>query len=480
MLLFGCNGDAATAARTRLWIDTDLPTPEIANRLRIDLYREDGTWFASRDVVTDDPAAFPVSFDLAAPESGKTTIRVRLRIHPDTYTRDYRGERFSDWPDVLGAPPAETDGAPRLQADGVDSTPTLEPIPAVTVDRMIALSAEAGKRDERAVVLRGACAGLMADLASGESCVESREAGRSALANASTASGEASHSNDMRESCDGITVPAGRVCVPGGAFILGERNQLDLGVSEFLDARTERLVRVRRFVLDANEIDVARYRGLSAQLHEYARYEPRPNPGPLGDDPSKAAACTYTPSVGAREQHPLNCLPWGSFRQLCQLEEGDLPSEAQWEYAASLAGGTRERRYPWGDEEPSCDRAAYARIGSRDNSYCSASPALVALDDPAGLGDVTPLGIRSLAGSLSEYVLDAPMRYTDPAWTEQSNDDPRVESPVDPAGPIDEKQVFVARGGSWASPANTLRASFRMQVSATSPFYGARCAYPSP
>lgn len=475
-VVLGCSGSAGTAAVTRLTIDTDLPTPEIASHLRIDLYREDGTWFASRDVVTDQPSAFPASFDLAAPTSGSVTVRVRLRVYPDTYTRDYRGERFSDWPDVLGATPAETDGLPRLEDDA--DTPEFEPLPAVTVDRLVELTATAGQSDTRNVVLRGVCAGYMANLATGESCAS--EPGRVPLASADPGPGTASHQNDLRESCDGVDVGAGRICVPGGVFVLGERNQVDYDKGEFLDARPERLVRVRRFALDENEISVGRYRSLSPRLHEYARYEPAKNDGLLGNDPTKPAACTYTTNAGDRESYPLNCLPWGAFRQLCELEGGDLPTEAQWEYAASQAGSAHERRYPWSDDAPTCDRAVYARVGSKELDYCTAIPALVALDDPAGAADVSPIGIRSLGGFMSEYVQDAPASYLEPAWTDLGFDDPRVENPVDPAGPATETQRFVGRGGSWASPANTLRASFRLRVSAASPFYGARCAYPLP
>ncbi len=138
------------------------------------------------------------------------------------------------------------------------------------------------------------------------------------------------------------------------------------------------------------------------------------------------------------------------------------------------------RRYPWGDDEPACSRAIYARVGAKSDGYCTASPALVGLDDPAGEGDRTPLGLRGMVGWMSEFVADGPAAYTDPAWTDLGFEGPTVPNKVKPTDKFDETQRFMLRGGSWASPANTLRAGFRFQAAAASPFYGARCAYPSP
>lgn len=482
LVLVACSTTPAErgASGTRLFIDTDLPTPEIANRLRIDLYREDGSWFASREIVTDQPSAFPTSFDLAAPESGQSTIRVRLRIYPDTYTREYLGERFADWPAVLGEAPEETDGEPRLIESEEDRTPGREPLPAVAVDRLVTLSATAGEWHEAGVILHGACAGSMADLATGESCVVAREDGRQALAAPTDALSETSHESDLRESCDGIDVPAGRICVPGGVYVLGERNQTDYDLASFLDARIERLVRVRRFVIDETEIDVARYRPREKELRKVARYGPKTNDGPLSSEPEESSACTYTSKPGDREQLPLNCNSWATYRAFCQAEGGDLPTEVQWEYVAAAAGATVERRFPWGDDEPSCDRAVYARIGSVEQRYCPQRPGIVALDDAGQQGDVTPLGVRGLAGSLTEFVLDLPVEYSDPSWTNQGFEAPSLPHTIGPMDEQDHDDLFVGRGGSWAAPAAGLRSSLRPKVFAASPRYGARCAYPSP
>lgn len=478
-LLVACGSDEVPKeGTTRLFIDTDLPTPEVASRLRIDLYREDGTWFDSREVDTAVASAFPASFDLAAPAEGAATIRVRLRVFPAGAVRAYRGERFVPYDQVFAPPPEPDEETPRLFVSGEDRTPETEPLPALAVDRLVTLRADAGKQSVATVVLHGACAGTMANLTTGESCVATARA-REALAGATDVTGP-SHTNDLREACDGVETGPDRVCVPGGVFVLGDRQAPFVEDSDgfFLDMRTERLVRVPRFLIDRGEITVGRYRALDQQGFRTTRYSPKDNPGALGDDPTKATACTYTETVGDREDHPLNCLPWGSFRQLCRYEGGDLPSEAQWEYVASLAGGPNERSYPWGDREPTCSQAVYARVSALGPEYCALEPALPRAR--VAEGDTTPLGVRDLGGGLSEFVADGPEAFDGDAWLEQPFTDPRVPNPVDADAAIDDKQRYGLRGGSWISPANALRTTFRLTGSATSPFYGARCVYPAP
>lgn len=483
LLAIACSSsEGVEEGRTRLVIDTDLPTPEVASRLRVDLFREDGTWFASRELDTSRPGAFPASFDVAAPASGEARVRVRLRLFPDAYTRSYRGERFADWPAVLGEPAAgEVEAGPRLLVDGQDQTPAQEPSPSVTVDRLVDVVARAGERREVGAVLRGVCAGTMADLAGGTTCVAT-ERQREAVSEPTDAVSTLSQTDSQREPCDGVDPGDGRVCVPGGVFVLGDRSQAYLPDPDgfLLDSRTERVVRVRRFVMDREEVSVGRYRALVAAGLKTSHYQPRENDGPLSDDPTAATSCTFTNKASDRENHPLNCLPWVTFREVCQRDGGELPTEAQWEYAAALAGSSTRRRYAWGDDTPTCDRAVYARVGSKEEKYCPASPALVALDDPANDGDRTPLGLHAMAGSLGEFVLDRTAAYTGSPWAEASFDHPALEPPMGPSAKVGDDDRFVLRGGSWVSPSNILNVSSRASVSAASPFYGARCVYPAP
>jgi formylglycine-generating enzyme required for sulfatase activity len=77
----------------------------------------------------------------------------------------------------------------------------------------------------------------------------------------------------------------------------------------------------------------------------------------------RAGACkpgnflTYTESdfcnLGApgRRNHPVNCVNYFAAREYCQFVGRRIPTLREWQYAAR---GEDHRKYPWGDEEPSC------------------------------------------------------------------------------------------------------------------------------
>jgi iron(II)-dependent oxidoreductase len=95
----------------------------------------------------------------------------------------------------------------------------------------------------------------------------------------------------------------------------------------------------------------------------------------------------FLPAPGF-EHHPVSESTWRGARDYCAWRGARLPSEAEWEAAAR---GTLGRRYPWGNEPPSPERAYFgfpsgqtAPVGSR----------------PKG---ATPEGVLDLAGSMAEW-----------------------------------------------------------------------------
>jgi formylglycine-generating enzyme len=59
---------------------------------------------------------------------------------------------------------------------------------------------------------------------------------------------------------------------------------------------------------------------------------------------------TWTNTPGANEDLPINCVDWYEAFGFCAWDDGRLATEAEWGYAA--AGGSEERRYPWGSTIP--------------------------------------------------------------------------------------------------------------------------------
>jgi formylglycine-generating enzyme required for sulfatase activity len=457
-------------------VDADLPVPRAMSRLRVDLYDAKGRWFESRDVARPDPGEWPLSFSVYSEDPDRSKrVWVRLRAYPEGRVRDYLGERFVDWGGASPTPP-HGDGEPRLVRDGIDRTPAGEPEPLVTVDRLLLLRLKPDVVAEVRVMLHAACAGTMAWLSPegvpvagvSASCVETEQertlvatsplAPRSAPAPASLEA--------LARGCGGEAVE-GRVCIPGGVDVLGSR---ELIFYPLHPAVPERIAVHAPFWIDRDEVTVARYRAALAAGFVPAS-PPVANDGPLGRD--LVSTCTYSRRDLGRERYALTCIRWQTARDLCRFWGGELPTEAQWERMARLAGVRGPSHFPWGDEPPSCARAVYGRITLAGTpGACQAlGPGPLPLD--ASAADLTPLGLIAVAGNSSEWVLDAFEPYDGACWAASSVTSPRCWR-EDAA----ERSI---RGGSWAAPPTFLPAPQRFGLAATgeTPFVGVRCVYPA-
>ena len=63
-----------------------------------------------------------------------------------------------------------------------------------------------------------------------------------------------------------------------------------------------------------------------------------------------SAKATWTASTGENEKLPMNCINWFEAYAFCIWDGGFLASEAEYVYAA--AGGSEQRRFPWGASSP--------------------------------------------------------------------------------------------------------------------------------
>jgi hypothetical protein len=153
--------------------------------------------------------------------------------------------------------------------------------------------------------------------------------------------------------------------------------------------------------------------------------------------PDTGGKCNW--GVVGKEAHPANCVNWNQATAFCAWAGGRLPTEKEW-FAEASDGG--KRRYPWGDQEVSCERA----IWNQGGSGCGQGGTWTVCSKPAG-NSVS--GLCDLSGNVWE-------------WTSSA-----------------KGNALMLRGGSWSygSPAN-LRASGRDRDVPTrrSDDIGFRCA----
>ncbi len=237
----------------------------------------------------------------------------------------------------------------------------------------------------------------------------------------------------------------GTACLPAGLSLLGAASG-----EEHFEQRPARAARLRAFALDREEASAARYRECVAAGRC----------GPMRCDADVPDAA------------PARCLSWPDARAYCAARGGRLPTEAEWQRAAA---GPLEvsRPYPYGAVAAAAD---------------------------AGVDDLTPEGIRDLAGSLAEWVDDPGDFYpalpvippldaaVDAAVEDVSVDASLAELPPrtdgglfvydDPRG-VSRGPWRVVRGGDarlpWGQCTSALR-RLRLPTEAL-PWVGVRCAY---
>src|SRR5712691_561491 len=137
--------------------------------------------------------------------------------------------------------------------------------------------------------------------------------------------------------------------------------------------------------------------------------------------------------------HPVVHVNWYEARAYCRWAGRRLPTEAEWEMAATFEPATgAKRRFPWGDDPPTPDRASLDyRAGATID--VRALPA----------GD-SPVGCRQMIGNVWEWVADTFEPY--PGFV----CDPYKEYSEPSFG-----QKMVLKGGCWTTRSRLIRGTWR-------------------
>ena len=216
--------------------------------------------------------------------------------------------------------------------------------------------------------------------------------------------------------------------IPAGSFEMGDHHD---NISNALPVHT---VTLDGFYMDVHEVTVGQFREFVNQSgYSYNRWND---------------VAVYSPG----DEYPMVHVNWNDATAYAKWAGKRLPTEAEWEYAAR--GGLAGKRYPWGDEGATVERANYdSKVGK---------PAVVSSYPANGYG------LYDMAGNVWEWCQD---------W--YGEDYYQNSAAKNPPGP-DIGSYRVLRGGPWYLNTAYLRVALRDRSHPDNghPYYGFRCGCP--
>ncbi|MBN1200346.1 MAG: formylglycine-generating enzyme family protein [Anaerolineae bacterium] len=192
------------------------------------------------------------------------------------------------------------------------------------------------------------------------------------------------------------------VYVPAGCFMMGSDEGEDI-------ERPVHEVCLSEFWIGQTEVTNAQYK---ACVDDDGACTP-PGDRTYYDDPAYA-------------DHPVVFVNWEQAGAFAAWAGGSLPTEAQWEYAAR---GPESWTYPWGNDEPTCERA--------NTLGCEEEAAPVGPDERAA--GASWVGALDMAGNVWEWVAD---------WFDKDYYATLDDGVLDPIGPQSD-HYRVLRGGGF-------------------------------
>ncbi len=226
--------------------------------------------------------------------------------------------------------------------------------------------------------------------------------------------------------------------VPGGSFLMGSLDGDE-------DENPVHQVTLDPFWIDETEVT----------NRMYALCVAEGNCSVPSDKSSFTRTSYYEDSQYA--DYPVIWVSWDDAIAYCSWAQRELPSEAEWEYAARwqiLANGEgRAQTYPWGDIEPNSNLLNFnSDVG--DTSKVGQYP-----------NGKSPYGALDMAGNVWEWVGDF---YVESYYANSPT--------LNPPGP-DSAETRALRGGSWNNFVPGVRAAnrFRFLPNVRDYFIGFRC-----
>jgi sulfatase modifying factor 1 len=264
------------------------------------------------------------------------------------------------------------------------------------------------------------------------------------------------------------TCPAGMVYIPGGTFTMGDNT------SDFVEEKSVANVTVDSFCIDAYEVTNADFAEF-VEATGYTTVAERPLSKQqfpdLSDAERSAGSLVFQPpkegvqqvaylswwhwvpganwrhpygpdsDLTGKEQHPVVHIAYEDAETYAHWAGKQLPTEAQWEYAAQ--GGQGNQTYTWGDQY-SADKAntwqgIFPFLNTKADGYLGTAP--------AGSFPPNGYGLYDMTGNVWEWTADWFRVFRDDSANATNPTGPAQAVSYDPKKPQDGA-VHVIKGGS--------------------------------
>ena len=201
------------------------------------------------------------------------------------------------------------------------------------------------------------------------------------------------------------------IFIKGGKFIFGNDNGLER-------ERPEQEVIVQSFLMDKNLVTVNEFRNFVISTNYKSEAEKFGNAIVFIDSINTwqlIDGATWEYPLGnsnpiAFDNHPVTQVSWNDALAYCEFCDKTLPTEVQWEYAASERGQKKNQLFYWGND-------LVIKNKYMCNTWASGYPNSIGFQDgfkytsPVGYYGANSLGIFDMAGNVWEWCYNWHLPY---------------------------------------------------------------------